>query len=268
MQIGAPALDSFAAQVDFGRTASDYRRHRAGFPAAFFDAVLDQLGLVAGQTVLDVGTGTGTIARGLARLGLDVTGVDPSIELIDQAAALGVEEGVSVRYRQGRAESLEFPDGCFDLYAAGQCWHWFDRPIAASEAFRVLRPGGRAIIAHFDWLPLPRNVVEATEALILEANPAWTGSGGTGIHPRWLADLANGGFTELTTRSFDVAVPYSHEAWLGRIRASAGVKASLGAEEVEAFDHKLARLIDAEFPQDPLLIPHRVWWVAGRRPEL
>ncbi len=52
--------------ADFGKTANDYGRHRAGFPDEFFER-LKALGILrAGMRALDLGTGTGTIARGLA----------------------------------------------------------------------------------------------------------------------------------------------------------------------------------------------------------
>jgi predicted RNA methylase len=51
--------------VDFAKTAEDYRRHRAGFPGSFFDRLAAYgIGHV-GQRVVDLGTGTGTLARGL-----------------------------------------------------------------------------------------------------------------------------------------------------------------------------------------------------------
>ena len=51
---------------DFGRTASEYGKHRAGFPDSFFDRLQRlQIG-VPGQSVVDLGTGTGTLARGFA----------------------------------------------------------------------------------------------------------------------------------------------------------------------------------------------------------
>ena len=174
-----------------------------------------------------------------------------------EAVALDAEQAVAIEYREGRAEALDFADDTFDLVTAGQCWHWFDRERAAAEAFRVLKPGGTLVIAHFDWLPLPGNVVDATEQLILEANPAWTMAGGAGIYPQWLTDMASAGFVGLETCSFDVAQPYSHEAWCGRIRASAGVKATLDHAAVERFEAKL---------RNPLMIPHRVWWASGKRP--
>lgn len=258
------ATRGFGAQVDFGRTASDYRRFRAGFPDAFFVQLARQHDLRPGLAALDVGTGTGTVARGLARLGLHITGLDPAPALLREAAELDSADGLDVDYREGCAEALPFPAGAFDLVTAGQCWHWFDRPRAAAEARRVLRPGGVLVVAHFDWLPLPGNVVEATEKLILEANPAWTMAGGTGLYPAWLADLAGAGFADLRTCSFDVLQPYGHEAWCGRIRASAGVKASLDEAAIAAFDTKLRDGLRTSFPDDPLAIPHRVWWLTGK----
>ncbi len=260
-----PSTRAFGEAVDFGRTASEYRRYRAGFPARFFDALETRGWIAEGQRALDVGTGTGTIARGLAERGLAVVAIDPATELLEQAAELDREAGVAVDYREGRAEAVDASDGTFELVTAGQCWHWFDRPRVAAEAIRILGPGGRIIIAHFDWLPLPGNVVEATERLILAANPAWTLSGGTGLYPQWLADLATGGFDDIETFSFDIAQPYSHEAWRGRIRASAGVQASLDEAAIARFDQAMAEILAARFPADPLLIPHRVWAASGVR---
>lgn len=252
--------------VDFGKASSDYGKFRAGFPEAFFSRLAEQIALRAGLKALDIGTGTGTVARSLARRGLDVIGVDPSPEMMQEGAEIARREGVSVDFREGRAETLVFTDQTFDIVTAGQCWHWFERERAAAEAFRVLKPGGHLVICHFDWLPLRGNVVEATEQLIMEANPAWALAGGTGVYPHWPADMANAGFTGLETRSFDIAQPYSHEAWRGRIRASAGIKASLDAEATARFDEMLASTLRARFPEDPLAVPHRVWWIVGERP--
>ncbi len=259
------SVRAFGAHVDFGRAADDYRAHRAGFPAAFFRRLASQAGLLAGMSALDVGTGTGTIARGLAALGLDVTAIDPSEEMLAAARDLAAGDGVSIRFQTGRAEALDFADGRFDLIVAGQCWHWFDRMQAAAEAFRTLKPGGVLAIAHFDWTPEPGSAVAATEAMILEANPAWKMAGGSGIYPAWLGDMSRAGFRDIETASFDIDQPYSHTAWRGRIRASAGVKASLSAAEVETFDTKLATMLARDFPDDPLIAPHRVWWALGRK---
>lgn len=259
------AVHQFGRRVDFGRTSGDYARWRQGFPEPFFDRLLAMGVGGPGAIVLDLGTGTGTIARGFAGRGADVTALDPAEALLVQAAALDEQAGVAVTYRVGRAEVLEFESSSFDCVVAGQSWHWFDRPRAAAEAHRVLRPGGCLVIAHFDWIPLAGNVVAATEALILAHNPAWAMAGGTGLYPQWLSDLATAGFDALETFSFELVVPYTHEAWRGRIRASAGVRATLNEDATAAFDAALATLLRRDFPEDPLAVPHRVWAVLGRR---
>jgi SAM-dependent methyltransferase len=251
---------------DFGLTAEDYGRHRAGFPAELITR-LTRLGVEAsGRDVLDLGTGTGSLARLFARAGARVTGVDPAAPLLEQARRLDAEAGVGVEYRVGTAEETGLPDRAFDVVAAGQCWHWFDAPRAAAEVRRLLRPGGRVVIAHFDWLPLPGNVVAATEELIVAHNPAWSMGGGTGLHPRWLTDLATGGFQGIETFSFDLDVPYTPQDWVGRIRASAGVGASLPEEGVRAFSEELTALLRDRFPGDVLPVPHRTWAVTAETP--
>ena len=250
--------------VDFGRTASDYATHRAGFPDALFER-LAAIGIgLPGQRILDLGTGTGSLARGFARRGASVTGLDPSAELLEQARILDEAAGVAVDYRLGTAEDTGLPDAAFEVVAAGQCWHWFERPVAAREARRLLVGDGRLLITHFDWLPLPGNLVAASEALIEEHNPSWAFGGGSGLYPAWLADAAQAGFRDIETFSFDLSVAYSHEAWRGRIRASAGVGGSLAAAQVEAFDRDHTRLLAERFPEEPLAVPHRVFAMTAR----
>jgi len=157
-------------------------------------------------------------------------------------------------------------DASVDVVSAGQCWHWFDRSAAAREARRVLHPGGVIVICHFDWLPLPGNVVEATETLIVEHNANWQGAGGLGMYPRWALDVSEANFGGIETFSFDVDVSYSHEAWRGRIRASAGVAASLAPAAVERFDEQHAAMLRQRFPADPLCVPHRVWALLAKSP--
>ena len=252
--------------ADFGKTASDYGKHRAGFPPSFFDR-LAAMGIIrAGFRTLDLGTGTGTIARGLAERGCDSTGLDRSVPLMEEAARLDREAGVSVRYVEAAAEDTGLEASSFEVVAAGQCWHWFDRARAAKEALRLLKPGGHLVIAHFDWIPLPGNLADATEKLIEKHSANWKLGGGMGMYPQWLAGLATAGFRDIETFSFDIEVPYSHEAWRGRIRASAGVGASLPAEGVAAFDAELKALMAERYSADPVPVLHRTFAAIATAP--
>jgi SAM-dependent methyltransferase len=248
--------------VDFGRTAGDYARYRTGFPPELF-ARLAALGIgTAGQRIVDLGTGTGALARGFAAAGCTVTGVDIAPELLDEARQ---RDGTTVTYRMAPAENTGLPGQAWDVVSAAQCWHWFDRRRVAAEARRLLVVGGTLAICYRDYLVLPGNVCAASEELVLTHNPTWTMAGGTWNHAEWAADLGPAGFDDVETFGFDIDVPFTHESWRGRMRSSNGVGASLPAAGVAAFDADLARLLSARFPQEPLLVPHRIWALVARR---
>lgn len=252
--------------ADFGRTSDDYAKFRPGFPPSFFERLAVHGIGARGQRILDLGTGTGTLARGFAQRGAKVAAIDPAENQIAAARELDRAAGVAVEYRAAKAEATGLPAAEFDAVVAGQCWHWFNREAALDEVARLLRKDGRLVIAHFDWLPLPGNVVEATEALIRAHNPAWRFFGGHGIYPQWAVDVARAGYHALEIFAYDHEQFATHEGWRGRIRASAGVGASLGPEAVTRFDAELAEILRARFPAEPLRVPHRVFALIATRP--
>lgn len=241
-----------------------FSTYRAGFPAGLI-ARLRPYGLcLGGQRLLDVGTGDGDLARRLvSACDCTVVGLDPSTAVLDQARALSV--GMPIEYIQASAEATGRKSAEFDGAVAGQCWHWLDRPKAARELARVLRPGAVLAICHFDWLPRPGNVVAATEDLIRKWNPAWPMGGGTGIYPQWLADLAQAGFVELETFSVDVDQPHPRAEWRDRLRGTVGIAGRLSPQLIHEFDMDLGRMLDSRFPGEPLTVPHRLWVALGRR---
>lgn len=253
--------------VDFGRTADDYARYRTVFPPELFSRLAALRVGLAGQRIVDLGTGTGTLARGLAAAGCAVTGVDVAPEMMEQARRQDADAGVAVRYRVAPAEDTGLPGEAWDAVCAGQCWHWFDRPRVLAEARRLLVEGGALAICYRDYLVRPGNVCAVSEDLVFTYNPTWPRVELDASHPEWPAELASAGFHDLVGFEFDIDVPFSHDAWRGRMRSSNGVGASLPAAEVAAFDADLARLLRTRFPAEPLIVPHRIWALVGRRGE-
>jgi len=245
--------------IDFDRTATDYARHRAGFPVSFFKRLLDEGFLTDADAVLDLGTGTGTVARGLARSGFDVTGVDPSPALLESARSLDKEAGVRVDYRLGTAEQTGLPSHAFDVVIAAQCWHWFEQEQALTEIERVVRPGSRLIIAFFDWL-LDAGPVDEMRKLRRKHNPAWqSGSWPLGFYPQKPGDLSFANWRSQKSFLYVEDIPYTHEAWRGRMRAYAGIGGSLPPAAVDAFDAEFADVLAQKFPDEPMMIPHKIW---------
>jgi SAM-dependent methyltransferase len=104
-----------------------------------------------GQSVLDVGTGTGVVAITARNMGARVTGLDLTPALLAQARESATVAGhEDIAWHEGDAEALPFPDACFDVVLS-QFGHMFaPRPeVAMSEMLRVLKPGG--IIAFATW---------------------------------------------------------------------------------------------------------------------
>jgi ubiquinone/menaquinone biosynthesis C-methylase UbiE len=117
--------------------------------------VCDATGVAAGHRVLDVACGTGVVAREAARragANGSVVGLDVNGGMLDVAR----RNAPDVEWREGRAESLPYPDASFDAVVSQFGMMFFeDRAAALREMSRVLRPGGRMAVAV--WASLERS---------------------------------------------------------------------------------------------------------------
>ena len=85
-------------EFDWGEAAPDYARYRSGYPESFYE-VLAALGIgKPRQKILELGTGTGVLARAFAKRGARVTGVAISAHQIAVAQALAAQEGLDISF--------------------------------------------------------------------------------------------------------------------------------------------------------------------------
>jgi 2-polyprenyl-3-methyl-5-hydroxy-6-metoxy-1,4-benzoquinol methylase len=98
--------------------------------------------------VLDVATGTGIVACRVAASGATVTGLDPDPLRLMRARVRATEEGVSVKWLEGRADALPFRGPTFDLVTCQHGLQYIADPVLAlRELKRVIHPGGRIVLA-------------------------------------------------------------------------------------------------------------------------
>ncbi len=241
--------------IDWSLSADDYGAFRPGPPPSFY-ARLGALGIgLPGQRILDLGTGTGVLARQFATQGGVVTGVDVAIGQIAVGLRLAAESDLAVEFRVATAEETGAADASFDVVTANQCWLYFDKARVLAEVRRVLAPGGVLVTSHFSYLSTDP-VARATEALILRYNPDWQGANWSGEVPT-LPAWSVGRATVRSSFIYDEAIPFTREAWRGRMRACRGVGPTLTADEVARFDGEHAALLESTMPE-AFTVTHRI----------
>lgn len=162
--------------------------------------------LVRGASLIDVGSGPGSITIELAqRLGVDrVLGIDGAAEAVDYAREAARAAGLDVRFEQGDLYALPFDDASLDIAHAHQVLQHLGNPVGAlREMARVVRPGG--VIAARD--------IDAGGVLIHPLSPELA---------RWLElyvsiPLANGGEARAGRR----LLQWAHDAGLDDVTATA-----------------------------------------------
>jgi len=116
---------------------------------------VEQALIKPGDSVLDVGCGTGDVTQ-LAKIragkNSQVFGIDPAPEMIAVARNKAVRQGVDIDLRVGVIEALPFPDASMDVVTSSLMMHHLPDDLKVrglAEIYRVLKPGGRLLIADF-----------------------------------------------------------------------------------------------------------------------
>lgn len=126
-----------------------YDRVRPPYPMPAVRAMAAFLGATEGPKVLEVGCGTGIATAQIARLGFDVTALDPSQSYLNIARRKLAGRG-NVRFVTGKLERATFEPATFDLVVAAQSIHWVRPEDRWAGTHRVIKSGGvLALMSNF-----------------------------------------------------------------------------------------------------------------------
>jgi SAM-dependent methyltransferase len=186
-------MSGISSRDYFGKNASHYATSQVHKSGPSLSALIKLAAPTKSDFALDVATGTGHTAIAVAPFVQQVTGVDLTPRMLEEAGRLAAEAQLdNVTFVEGTAESLPFSDANFSLVTSRHAPHHFrhvDRFL--SEVRRVLKPDGRLVMSDqialspdaFDWIDFwertrdpshfRQRTIDEWKALVADAGLAW-----------------------------------------------------------------------------------------------
>src|ERR1700691_2272232 len=190
---------------------------------------------IPGTEILDIGTGTGIVARLFQAKGCRVLGIDPDPRM----AGLARDRGLDVEV--AKIEDWDPAGRQFDAAVAGQAWHWVEPVAGAATAARALRPGGLIAVV-WNVSGLAPDIREAFDQVFRSVDTGLPFNPGA----RPLLDLylqgcdraaagmsEAGGFGEPEQWRFEWSRPYARDEWLDVIPTLGGMNRVPGGKLAE-----------------------------------
>ncbi|WP_250038122.1 class I SAM-dependent methyltransferase [Paractinoplanes maris] len=230
----------------FGVDAARYDRARPRYP----DELIGRIARFAPghPAVLDVGIGTGIVARQLRVAGCHVLGVEPDPRMAAFARADGFDVEVAT------FEEWEPAGRSFDVVVAGQTWHWVDPVAGAAKAASVVRPGGRLALFWNAGQPSPpaaRAFGDVFERLMPDSPMTQAYRGSVSAAQGYAAFLdraeeglrATGAFAGFDRWAFEWEQVCTRAEWLDQLPTQ-GLFTTLPAEELSALVAAMGVAVD------------------------
>ncbi|WP_030797374.1 class I SAM-dependent methyltransferase [Streptomyces sp. NRRL S-337] len=228
----------------FGSDAERYDRARPRYPQALVDRIV---AASPGPDVLDVGCGTGIVARQFEAAGSRVLGVDVDARMADLARQRGLDVEVA------SFEDWDPAGRTFDAVVSGQTWHWVDPVAGATKAAQALRSRGLLALFWNAGQPSPevaeafaevyRRVMPDSLAARQSTTPAVDGY--TALCTKAADGLRKAGtFTDPEQWRFDWEQRYARDEWLDQLPTQ-GAFTRLPRAELEEVLAGIGAAIDA-----------------------
>lgn len=179
-----PVVEGYTIDAEVGgrwdgrADAWDIVSHTPAF-GRFRDAILEAAALERNLVVVDIGCGTGLVTLPAAERARCAIGIDASATMLERLRAHAAEQGIAnVRLIHGDMRRLPLADASVDVVVSCYAFHHLSddgKELAAAEAFRVLRPGGRFVAVdmmfRLSLAARDRRIVRSKVLLILRTGP-------------------------------------------------------------------------------------------------
>ncbi|MEJ3750611.1 class I SAM-dependent methyltransferase [Actinomycetes bacterium KLBMP 9797] len=255
----------------FAGTEESYSVYRPPHPAVFVDYVA---GLDPGDPVLDLGTGPGSFALGLASRGRRAIGVDVSPKMVEVARKRAAEEGLdgAVDFHVGDAHDLTGLPKVGGV-VIGDAFHWFDRASVLCRLDALVVSGGFVAVmmsyaagtAKPWWYPLADRVIHRYLGTARRAGPAALHHEQPGGDHESV--LRTSAFNVLTVMRTDMRLSMSLDQVMGLQYTQAFSSPAVLGERLPEFDGGLRRLLLAAEPSGMFTATIRPGLIVARRGE-
>ncbi|HUP70770.1 MAG TPA: methyltransferase domain-containing protein [Acidimicrobiales bacterium] len=279
---GNIANEEMAAAWD-GHEGDVWTEHAERYEAAgqrLWNVFLERRPIAAGDSVLDIGCGTGKSTREAARLATpgQVLGVDLSSRMLEYARRRSEEQGLTnVRFEQADAQVHSFEEAGFDVAISSFGAMFFADPFTAfANIGRALKPGGR--LAVLAWQELAKNrwlnvVREALAAGRTLPQPPPSAPGPFGLadptHVRRVLEAA--GFEEIDLQAVEEPMNFGTDgddafSFFATAGIVEGLTEDLEEEAKAAALEKLHRALVAHQSEEGVLLGSSAWLITAHRP--
>ena len=142
--------DSKSAPTErFSDRVDDYIKYRPHYSPEIVGVLQEECGLSPEHRIIDVGCGTGLLAKIFVENGNQVIGVEPNAKM-REAGEHFLSSFEKFTMVSGSAEDSNLPDHYADFVIAGQAFHWFHPEATRREFARILKPGGWSVLIWHD----------------------------------------------------------------------------------------------------------------------
>lgn len=159
------ALSKSAPTERFSDRVDDYIKYRPRYSPEIVSALHAECGLTPEHTIVDVGCGTGLLAKIFLQNGNRVIGVEPNANM-RTAGELFLAQFAKFHMVDGKAEATTLPDCSADFVIAAQAFHWFHPESARREFSRIVKPEGWVVLIWHDRDMESKPFLRAYEAFL------------------------------------------------------------------------------------------------------